>query len=146
MLLDVAVGDTMMTLDVEKATRIIDALTSTIYQAQHGGKGLQNKGLLEDALLVKNKILTQQVEQLTTQMAKLPQQLYVVHSSQSHSQPISCDFCGGDHPNGHCFYQNNSPKAKDPFGFYRMSKVEDALAKIVIEQENSMATIRNLEI
>jgi len=25
---------------------------------------------------------------------------------------MKCDFCGGDHPNGHCFYQNNSPEAE----------------------------------
>ena len=56
------------------------------------------------ALLAQNKILTQQIEQLTTQMAKLPQQLHVVHSSRSQIQPIRCDFCGGDHPNGHYSY------------------------------------------
>jgi len=83
MLLDVATGSTMMALDIEQAKRIIDALTSTDYQAQHGGQGLQNKGLLEDALLAKTKILTLQIQQLTAQMTKLPQQLYVVHSSQS---------------------------------------------------------------
>ena len=35
MLLDAATGDTMMTLDVEQATRIIDALASTDFQAPH---------------------------------------------------------------------------------------------------------------
>jgi len=83
MLLDAAAGGTMMAHDVEQTTRIIDALTSTHYQAQHGGQSLQNKGLLEDALLVKNKILTQQIDQLTAQMTKFPQQLYVVHSSKA---------------------------------------------------------------
>ena len=58
MLLDAAAGNTMIALDVGQATRIIDALASTDYQAQHGGQGLQNKRLLEDALLAKNKILT----------------------------------------------------------------------------------------
>jgi len=52
--------------------------------------------LLEDALLAKNKILIQLIEQLTTQMAK-------------------CEFCGGDHPNSHYFYQNNSLEVEDPF-------------------------------
>ena len=42
-------------------------------------------------------------------MANLLQQLHVVHSSQSQSQSIRCDFCGDDHPNDHWFYQNNSP-------------------------------------
>jgi len=57
-----------------------------------------------DVLLAQNKILTQQIEQLTAQMAKLPQKLHAVHSYKSHNIPIMCDFCGGDHPNGHCFY------------------------------------------
>jgi len=35
MLLDATTGDTMMSLDVEQATRTIDALASTDYQAQH---------------------------------------------------------------------------------------------------------------
>ena len=75
-----------------------------------------------------------------------PTQLYVVHSSQSQSQSIRCDFCEGDHPNGHCSYQNNSPEAKDPSMLERMSKVEDALTKLVIRKKNSMAAIRNIEI
>ena len=65
-----------------------------------------------DALLAQNKILTQQIEQLTAQIAKQPQNLNVVHSSQSQTIPIWCDFCGGDHPNGHCSYQTNSPEAE----------------------------------
>jgi len=67
---------------------------------------------ISDALLAQNKILTQQIEKLTAQMPNFPQQLHVVHSSQSQSQPIWCDFCEGDHPNGHCSYQNNSPEVR----------------------------------
>ena len=74
MLLDAAAGGTMMALDVEQATRIIAALASTDYQSQHDRQNNQNEGLLEDALLAQNKILTQQIGQLTAQMAKLPQQ------------------------------------------------------------------------
>jgi len=72
MLLDSAVGDAMMTLDVKQATRIIDALTSTDSQTQYDEQSIKKKGWLEDALLAQNKMLTQQIEQLTTQMAKLP--------------------------------------------------------------------------
>jgi len=79
-------------------------------------------------------------------MAKLPQQLHVVHSSQIQSQSIMCDFSGGDHPNGHFTYQNNSPEAKDPSMPERMSKVEDALEKLGVNQGNSMGMIRNIEI
>jgi len=53
---------TMMVINVEQATRIIDALTSTDYQAQQDKQGIQKKGLLElnilDDLLARNKILT----------------------------------------------------------------------------------------
>jgi len=35
MLLDAAADDIMMVVDVRQVTRIIDALTSTDYQAQH---------------------------------------------------------------------------------------------------------------
>jgi len=80
--------------------------------------------LLEDALLSKNKILTQQIEQLIAQMAKLSQDLYVVHSSQSQSQPIMCDFCGHDHPNRYCLYQNNSPKTEDPSILEELKKLK----------------------
>jgi len=60
MLLDVATGGTMMAFDVEQATRIIDALTLTDYQAQHDKQGIQKKKrFLKDALLAQNKILTQ---------------------------------------------------------------------------------------
>lgn len=36
-------------------------------------------------------------------MAKLPQQLQTMQrNAQLPQQVIRCDFCGGDHPNGHC--------------------------------------------
>jgi len=136
----------MMALDLEQATRIIVALASTDYQSQYDRKNTQKEGLLEDALLAQSKILTQQIEQLTAQMAKFPQQLYVVHSSQSQSQSIKCDFCGGDHPNGHYSYQNNSSEAENSFMLEKMSKVEDALTKLMIMEENIMTMIRNIEI
>ena len=59
-----------------------------------------------------NKVLTQKIETLTAQIAKLPLQIQVVQLSQSHSYLIRCDFCGGDHPNGHYFYQNNLSEVK----------------------------------
>jgi len=85
MILDVAAEGTMMDVDVEQATRIIDALASTDYQAQHDRQVVQKKGMLDfstsDALLAQNKILTQQIEAITKQLSKLSQQLQVVQSS-----------------------------------------------------------------
>jgi len=85
MLLDDAASGTMMALNVEQATRIIDALASNDHQAQHDRQGIPKKRLLElntsNALLTHNKILTQQIETVTVQMAKLPPQLQVVQLS-----------------------------------------------------------------
>jgi len=49
-------------------------------------------------------------------MTKLPQKLHVIQSSQSQNIHIRCDFYGGDHPNGHCSYQINSPEAENYMG------------------------------
>jgi len=76
MILDAVAEGTMMAVNVEQVKRIIDALTSTDYQAQYDRQSVQKKGVFElnttDATLAQNKILTQQMEALTQQMAKLP--------------------------------------------------------------------------
>jgi len=63
MILDAAAGGTMMAVDVEHVTRIIDALASTDYQAQYDRQSVQKKGVFElnstDAILAQNKIMTQ---------------------------------------------------------------------------------------
>jgi len=55
MLLDAATRGTVMVVDVEQVTKIIDALKSINYQAQHGGQVVHKKGLFElntsDAIL-----------------------------------------------------------------------------------------------
>jgi len=84
-ILDAAAGGTMMVVDVEQTSSIIDALVSTDYQAKHDRISVQKKGMLvlntQDAILAQNKLLTQQVEALTKQMAKLPHtcRLFKVH-------------------------------------------------------------------
>ncbi|KAF1866279.1 hypothetical protein Lal_00024283 [Lupinus albus] len=85
MILDAAAGGTMMAVDAEQATRIITALLSTDRQAQHNRGSVQKRGMLDlntsDAILTQNKIPTQQIEALTKQMSKLPQQLHAVQST-----------------------------------------------------------------
>jgi len=44
MLLNAAVGGTIMTIDVEKATEIIEVMISTNYQAQNYSKNGQRRG------------------------------------------------------------------------------------------------------
>jgi len=106
MILDAVAGGTMMVVDVERVTRIIDALASTNYQAQYDRQSVQKKGVFElnttDAILAQNKIMTQQMEALTQQMAKLPQQLQTVNYQ---APLLRCDFCGGNHVNGNCSQQ-----------------------------------------
>ncbi|XP_019414596.1 PREDICTED: uncharacterized protein LOC109326362 [Lupinus angustifolius] len=105
-ILDAAGGGTMMVVDVEQATRILIALSSTNRQAQHNRRSVQKRGVLDlntsYAILAQNKILTKQIEALTKQMSKLPQQLNVVQLSPSQQQMLRCDFCEGDHLTGHC--------------------------------------------
>jgi len=47
MILDTAAGGTMMSVDAEQATRIIEALASTNHQAQHNRETVQRKGVLD---------------------------------------------------------------------------------------------------
>jgi len=83
--LDAAVGGTMMAMDAGKAEKIIEAMTSTYYQSQNDSKNDPKKGIMDHNISKKHlaqiKILTQPLEALTTQMAKLPQQLQVVQAS-----------------------------------------------------------------
>ena len=99
----------MMTLDAKQAMRIIKALASADSQDQYEGRSTQKKGWREDTLLAQNQILTQQIEQLTTQMAKLPQQL---HAIQSQNQELRCKLRGGEHSSEQCAYQNISSEKK----------------------------------
>jgi len=56
MILDAAASGTMMSVDAEQATRIIEALASTNHRAQHKRQSVQRKGVLDlstiDAILV----------------------------------------------------------------------------------------------
>ncbi|XP_019457543.1 PREDICTED: uncharacterized protein LOC109357944 [Lupinus angustifolius] len=114
MILDAAAGGTMMSVDAEQATRIITALSATDRQAQHNRRTVQKRGVLDlstsDAILAQNKILTQQIEALTKQMSKLPQQLNVVQTPPVHQQVLCCEFCGGDHVTGYCSMHINRPE------------------------------------
>ena len=87
MILDAATDGTMMSIDAEQAAIIINALASTDRQAQHNRRPVQRKGVLDlntsYAILAQKKILTQQMEALTKQMAKLPQQLHAMHTPQN---------------------------------------------------------------
>lgn len=69
-----------MSKNVEDAIGIIDRMTLNDHQGQNNRGPTQKKaGIIElgtnNAILTQNKFLSQQVEELTKQMSKLPQQL-----------------------------------------------------------------------
>ena len=112
MILDAAAGGTMMDADAEQATRIITSLVATDRQAQHNRRPIgQMRGMMElntaAALLAQNKVMTQQIEALSKQMANLlPQQMHAVNQNQQ--QILQCDFCGGNHQNGCCYEEEQA--------------------------------------
>ena len=60
----------------------------------------------QSEILAQNKILTQQIEALTKQISQLPQQYHqggLQKTNQAHQvqQILRCDFCRGNHQNGH---------------------------------------------
>jgi len=57
MILESAVGGTMMAMDVEQGTRIIDTLASTNYQVQHDRQTVQKKGVLDLLILLMQFLL-----------------------------------------------------------------------------------------
>ncbi|XP_020207898.1 uncharacterized protein LOC109792860 [Cajanus cajan] len=113
MILDASFGGSVMFRTAEEAITIIESMASTDFRSQHARSSSPKRGVLElstqDAVLAQNKILSQQIEALNQQMAKLPQQLQAMHSNAPPMQQVmACDFCGGDHPNGYCAGSSNS--------------------------------------
>ncbi|XP_052723859.1 uncharacterized protein LOC128193791 [Vigna angularis] len=107
MILDASFGGSVLFKTADEAIAVIENMASTDLRSQHGRIPAQKRGVYElsaqDALLAQNKLLSQQMELLTQSMAKLPQQLQALQAhSQPHQQVMRCDFCGDDHPNGHC--------------------------------------------
>ncbi|KOM40011.1 hypothetical protein LR48_Vigan04g020900 [Vigna angularis] len=68
------------------------------------GAPIQQKGVLRlqsnDALIAQNKLITQQLENLSKILEQLPQELKTVAQVQSQL----CELCGGDHINGQCAF------------------------------------------
>ena len=107
-LLDATAGGSLLSKTAEEATVIIDRMALNDHQGSHNrGPSQKTPGVLElgtnDAILAQNKLLSQQVELLTKQMSKLPQQFKEMHDSSSKNvQVLVCELCRGDHLTGHC--------------------------------------------
>src|SRR4051812_29164474 len=107
LLLDATAGGSLMAKTAEEAIEIIEKMARNDHQVQHNRGVVPKKpGLIElgtnDAILAQNKLLSQQVEELTKQMARLPQQLKELNDPNKNKQVASCELCSGDHPTGYC--------------------------------------------
>ncbi|XP_014506411.1 uncharacterized protein LOC106766175 [Vigna radiata var. radiata] len=107
MILDAYFGGSILLRTADEAIVVIENMVSTDMWSRRGRTQVQKRGVYElnaqDAILAQNKLLAQQMEVLTQNMAKLPQQLQAMQNqAQPHHQVMRCDFCGDNHLNGHC--------------------------------------------
>src|ERR1051325_2480025 len=114
LLLDATAGGSLMAKTPYEATQIIEKMGRNDHQTQHDQGSVQVKtGVLEigsshEALVAQNKLFAKQVEELTKQMERLPQQIMEMQGSSSkQTQQISCfELCKGDHKTGFCPSEN----------------------------------------
>ncbi|XP_017441057.1 uncharacterized protein LOC108346488 [Vigna angularis] len=113
MIQDASFGGSVLFKTADEAIAFIKNMASTDMRSQHGRTQAHRRGVYElgaqDEILAQNKLLAQQMELLTQHMAKLPQQLQAMQAhAQPHHQVMICDFCGDNHPNGHCQVPSSS--------------------------------------
>jgi hypothetical protein len=86
MVLDVAVSESMMAIDADRAYRIINAFATTDRMRQQDRRLVQKKVMPElntiDAMLAQNKLISQKIEELTKQLLNLP--MHSVNNVQNH--------------------------------------------------------------
>src|ERR1043165_9623365 len=114
LLLDATAGGSLMAKTPYEAIQIIEKMGRNDHQVQNDQGNAQMKtGTLEigsshEALVAQNKLFAKQVEELTKQMARLPQQIMEMQGSSSkQTQQIACcELCKGDHKTGFCPPEN----------------------------------------
>src|ERR1051325_601069 len=114
LLLDATAGGSLMAKTPYEAIQIIEKMGRNDHQVQQDQGNVQLKmGALEigsshEARVAQNKLFAKQVEELTKQMAKLPQQITELQgtSSKQSQQIACCELCKGDHKTGFCPPEN----------------------------------------
>ncbi|GAU48428.1 hypothetical protein TSUD_405580 [Trifolium subterraneum] len=104
LLLDSAVGGSLVSKSAEDAIVIIEKMALSDHQDEYNMTPSQRKlGVIElgtsDAMLAHNKLFTQTVEELTKQLSKLTA---LQEGSEKTKQVAYCELCTGDHQNGYC--------------------------------------------
>jgi len=108
LILDAATHGSLMALSSKDAVDIINKMALNDRAAKHNRNSAHRKsGILElgssDANLAQNKILTQQLEEMKTQMKEMPKLIKEqLQKEQRHKQVHFCEMCSGDHPTGYC--------------------------------------------
>ena len=96
-LLNASAGGSIRKKEAEEARELIEIMAHEDEASDNvfvGRGGIMELGV-HDANLAQNKLLTQQIEALTKQLRKV--QVGAIQAPQ-----LQCDFCGGNHQNGHC--------------------------------------------
>ena len=98
LIIDASAGGSLNTKTADEAQELIETMASNEYQMP-SDRSTARRGVMEletqDAILAQNKLISQQLETLT-------KRLQAVQLGAVHSQPLKCDFCGGEHENGQC--------------------------------------------
>ncbi|KAI4297463.1 hypothetical protein L6164_037352 [Bauhinia variegata] len=97
-MVDAAAGGALNFKTPEQAWDLLEMMANNDYQRQ-GERVVVKKGIMEvdtlNALLAQNKIMTQQ-------LANLSKKVEGLNISAVSLPSISCDFCGGNHSSGEC--------------------------------------------
>nr|KYP37147.1 hypothetical protein KK1_041685 [Cajanus cajan] len=141
-LLDASAGGSMRFKTPEEAIELIDAMAANDYDLPAERESRQKRGILElgsqDALLAQNKLLSQQIEALTKQVARIPQQL------QSTQHQVLSWWNQND------IAQSSRPPMQRPNLYDRKSKLEETLNQFmqvsISNHKSTEASIKNLEI
>ncbi|GAU48951.1 hypothetical protein TSUD_285400 [Trifolium subterraneum] len=104
LLLDATAGGSLLSLSAADATAIIEKMALSDRQGEYNRNPAHKKaGILEldasDAVLAQNKLLTNTVDQLSKQMARM---ISLREETGKAKQVAFCELCTGDHATGHC--------------------------------------------
>ncbi|GAU21677.1 hypothetical protein TSUD_242490 [Trifolium subterraneum] len=104
LLLDATAGGSLLSLSAADATAIIEKMSLSDRQGDYNRNPVHKKaGILEldtsDAVLAQNKLLTNTVDQLSKQMARM---ISLQEETGKAKQVAFCELCTGDHATRHC--------------------------------------------
>ncbi|GAU37514.1 hypothetical protein TSUD_21190 [Trifolium subterraneum] len=136
LLLDATAGGSLLSLSAADATAIIEKMALSDCQGDYNRNPVHKKaGILEldtsDAVLAQNKLLTNTVDQLSKQMARM---ISLQEETGKAKQVAFCKLCTGDHATGHC------PPTKEEVNFMGNQPRQNQYQNNAGYQRNNNAT------